>query len=130
MKLEIGLLFSLVFLLALLGLQIFRRQFLEKHIRKFYFIAIAGVFLVASIYSYLQYMAWHNAPPPASYLLPPYQSIDYFLFYVFARFYANSIIAFLLSLLALWSTKWLNKLIYPTNTITGGVLIVVGHRYK
>jgi len=109
MKLEINLIFSLVFLIALLVTQIFRRPFLGKYAKQAYFVAIGGVALVAGIYSYLQFMAWVSAPPPARYLLPPYQSINYFLFYVFARYWANYILAFLLSLLTLGGARWLNR---------------------
>lgn len=109
MKLELSLISSLVLLTVLLAGQIFWRPFLQKYARWAYIAAVVMVFSVAGIYSYLQFNAWHSSPSLSQYLLPPYQPINYFVFYVFARYWSNYVLSFLFSLLALTGARWLNE---------------------
>lgn len=67
------------------------------------FLALGALFLVGWFLFLViaQYGAWRNAGPPMSYLVPPYQSIGYVVWYHFTRFglyYAFSGIAALIFL--------------------------------
>ncbi len=74
--------------------QIFIRKkkygFFSEHRKKIgIFFLFAGIACVACFYFisvFLQYHAWKNGAPPASFLVPPYRGIGYVYSYVFFRF--------------------------------------------
>ncbi len=72
----------------------------------------AAVMFVVGYLVYLiavQYTFWRNAGPPSSYLVPPYRSITYVVWYQFVRFGFYYTIAFAISA-ALWlGGHWLDK---------------------
>ena len=55
-----------------------------------------------------QFLLWQKSSP-ASYLIPPYQDISYFLNYSFYVFFAKPIIALLAALIFLGLAKFFNK---------------------
>ena len=73
----------------------------------FYF-SIIAVFSFLIFYSYKQYVVW-QAVEPAKFLLPPHQSIDYFIKYVGDRFFAPYLVSFAAALVFLFVAKNLNK---------------------
>ena len=56
-----------------------------------------------------QFLLWQSSNPPASFLIPPYQDISYFLNYSFYVFFAKPIIALLAALIFLGLAKFFNK---------------------
>lgn len=100
---------SLVILVIAFGASRFAgRPFGVKFIKTIFIFAIAVVFSLLIYYSYQQYIAWSGVEP-SKFLLPPYQSIDYFIKYVGARLFAPYIISLSAAILFLFATKKLNK---------------------
>ena len=93
---------SVVFLLLLLVCIFF--FFFQKGKRDHVFkvliaSAIAFRLLYACFLTWGQYYAWSH-DPISQYLLPPHQSINYFLFYAFSRFFLNFLISLVVA--AVW----------------------------
>ncbi|MFH1346869.1 MAG: hypothetical protein ABIH10_01315, partial [Spirochaetota bacterium] len=81
----------------------------EIKIYKYIFIAaISLIFIFFVFQSFQQYWVWAGNELSKN-LLPPYQNINYFLFYVFTRFFAPYLISLGAALIFLFSTKILNK---------------------
>lgn len=127
------------------GAQIFLRslsfkfknyEFLQKHELKFFkyifYFSIFAVFSSLIYYSYQQYIIWQSAEP-SKFLLPPYQSINYFFYYISMRFFASYIVSLLISVLFLFSAKYYNKkyderFFYPEEIYLGALaLFLSGH---
>lgn len=70
--------------------------------------AIALVFIFLVFQSFRQYEAWHQNSI-AKHLLPPYQNWNYFIFYVFTRFFAPYVFSLAAAALFLAAAKFLNK---------------------
>jgi len=70
--------------------------------------SIIAIFASNFYFSYLQYQTWLNNDF-TKYFLPPYVSINYFIFYIFTRFFASYLISLGASVLFLFSAKILNK---------------------
>lgn len=86
-------------------------RFVKKHIlqeRGIFHFSVFAVFSLLIYYSYQQYIAWQSIEP-SKFLLPPYQSIDYFIKYVGARFFAPYLISLMAAILFLFAAKQLNK---------------------
>ncbi|MCL4406268.1 MAG: hypothetical protein M1586_00090 [Patescibacteria group bacterium] len=66
-----------------------------KNFKAVFWSVSALMFATAFCRSSALYLNWKNVPSVMQYVLPPYQSLDYFLFYAFSRFFAPVIIAFL-----------------------------------
>ncbi len=84
------------------------RPFSVKFIKTIFIFAIVAVFSLLIYYSYRQYVAWVSVEP-SKFLLPPYQSIDYFIKYVGARLFAPYSISLVAALVFLYVAKTLNK---------------------
>lgn len=102
--------FSLILLCITLGAQLFARPratgattraspFLV-HLRWLTFIALSGLFAWFTYESTAQYFAWANGGAISPLLLPPYNSIHYFLFYAFTEFWANGLLATTLGIIS------------------------------
>lgn len=116
--------FALIVLVGALGAQIFYRRslcvsggvikdffnkFLFSSIIKFlWLVSFVFIISVVSYWSWQQYEVWQTSPV-TKYVLPPYQSIGYFLSYVGVRFLSPWILAFLAALLVSRLAKKLNK---------------------
>ena len=87
--------FSLILLaLATIGTILKRgRPFVAKHVASFARVSVAAVFLFVGYWSFAQYLAWLPGET-TRYLLPPYQSINYF--------YCMSAPGFLVHIFCLW----------------------------
>jgi len=117
---------SLLFL-GLVSQKILQKR-AEKSSQTFFFLAVLLVVISYVVLVYLQYLAWQEAPPPARYLVPPYQSLEYVFGYQFARFGVFYLISLGISGLFLWGTwlldkKFSNRLFYPGERYLGGMTI-------
>jgi hypothetical protein len=103
--------FSLGILILIFGASVFNRRFFNKHKHlsfvAFYF-SLAVIFILLFYQSYQQYQFWLENET-AKYFLPPYQNINYFIFFIFARFFAPYLISLAVAFLFLFSAKRLNK---------------------
>ncbi len=70
--------------------------------------SVVLVFASLSYQSFQQFQAW-SGNEISKYLLPPYQSVDYFIFYCFFRFFAPHLISLSAALAFLFAAKFLNK---------------------
>ncbi len=111
----------LAILILTFGAQIFLRslslkfknfEFLQKYELKFlkyiFYFSIFAVFPSLIYYSYQQYIVWQSAEP-SKFLLPPYQNINYFLYYIGMRFFASYIVSLSVAFLFLFAAKYFNK---------------------
>lgn len=103
---------ELVLLLVIFGIQIFARKTRFKDSGFFglslLVLAILVVFGFSCYQSYQQYVFWKSNDLSKLYL-PPYQPIDYFVFYARTRFFNPYIFSLLMAILFLLSAKALNK---------------------
>ncbi|MFA6650732.1 MAG: hypothetical protein WCS41_01470 [Candidatus Paceibacterota bacterium] len=99
---------ALAFVILLIGVQIKKRTFLEKKIKKIFWIPVAAVFSLSVIFSFIQYQLW-LAGEQTKYFLPPFVHINSFLLYAFFQFFAPYILAFMLSVLLFLLMKKANK---------------------
>ena len=74
----------------------------------FFLVAISLFFSFFVFQSFQQYWVWAGNELSKN-LLPPYQSANYFIFYVFTRFFAPYLISLAAALVFLFLTKILNK---------------------
>ena len=81
---------------------------LPKLTRAIFIFSIFSIFFLLLYQSYQQYQSW-SQNEVSQYLLPPHQSINYFIFYVLARFFAPYLISLAVAILFLFSAKALNK---------------------
>ncbi len=94
--------------LVLLGAQIFLRSFVYTYRKEIAYgtvLVLAGTLLFQT---FLQYNAW-KVGGLGEFLLPPHNSIGYFLIYVFFRIWAPYFISFLFGLLLVVAMKWGNR---------------------
>ncbi len=104
-------LFTISVLVILLGAQIFLRFFnfnINRIVKYLFALAIIAVFAFSFFQSYQQYRVWAGNELSRN-LLPPYQSINYFIFYAFTRFFAPYLISLIAAFLFMFSAKILNK---------------------
>lgn len=94
--------------------------------------AIILIFVLLFYQSFQQYQSW-SQNEVSKYLLPPHRSINYFIFYVLARFFAPYLISLAVAILFLFSAKALNKkyqerFFYPEEPYFGALAIfLVSH---
>lgn len=108
--------FSLVILILTIGASLFwRRSFgnlritnLVRIYEYIFLIVIVLIFILLFYQSWQQYQFW-SRDEVSQFLLPPYQSINYFIFYAIARFFAPYLISLAVAILFLFSAKALNK---------------------
>ena len=81
---------------------------LPKLTRAIFIFSIFSIFFLLLYQSYQQYQSW-SQNEVSQYLLPPLQSINYFIFYAIARFFAPYLISLAVAILFLFSAKALNK---------------------
>ena len=103
---------GLVILAVIFGMQIFtsKSKFNKSEIfgLSFLILSVLIVFGLSFYGSYQQYVFWSGNDLSKLYL-PPYQSIDYFVFYARTRIFNPYIISLLIGILFLLATKALNK---------------------
>ncbi len=112
------------------GAQIFLRPFT---IYRYLFIAVVILISLFLLFqTYQQYQFWLENDI-SKHLLPPYQGINYFIYYAFIRFFSPYLISLTVAVLFLFLIKILNKkyaerLFYPEEIYLGALSIfLVGH---
>ncbi|MEZ4156964.1 MAG: hypothetical protein R3B52_03320 [Candidatus Paceibacterota bacterium] len=86
-------------LLLLWGAQLKKRSLLGIHARKIFVVAILAQYIGPFIQTQKYFTSLLLAPPPARYLIPPYQSLSYFLFTAQRKFWVPYFISLLVALL-------------------------------
>lgn len=102
---------ALVYICALFLVQIFFREMYTKRFVRIGICVVPLVFVILS-YGYLtykQYTGWLNAGPPSSYLLPPYQSVEYLLGYHATRFLLYYGISFTIASIFFVTARFYNE---------------------
>jgi hypothetical protein len=99
--------FSLVLVVILFLIQIFRKDFLKKIIF-IWKLSILLIFLAGIFFSIYQYFLW-KSDPLFKLLIPPYKSINYFLRFVGFKFFIPWGISLAFALLLNFITSWANK---------------------
>lgn len=89
--------FAFGFLAVILGARALSRPFVVRNIEKIFWTAVLVVVAVLTITSHLQFAAWASGDPIAQRLVPPLGGHQYFLFYVWWRFWAPYAISFVVS---------------------------------
>ena len=100
--------FTVGYLLLLIALQIFAKEFLARHIKFFTLIPIIVVFAIAGYNTFLQYRLWDSVPFSKN-LLPPVTPITYFLRYSFYHFFISNIVSLVFATVFYFLAKFLNK---------------------
>ncbi len=128
--------FSLIILSLAFGALLFGKDSQKASFYKIIFIfSILVIFCLLFYISYQQYQLWSQGDynEISKYLLPPYQSVNYFIFYALIRFFNPYLISLAAGILFLFSAKILNKkyeerFFYPEEFYLGGLAIfLVGH---
>lgn len=126
---------SLGILLVVLGAQVFLRSFGINWLKisKYFFrAAIVLIFVSLFFQTYVQYQLWLKNDI-SKYLLPPYTSINYFIFYAFTRFFAPYLTSSIAAILFLLAAKIINKkheerFFYPEEYYLGALgIFLSGH---
>jgi hypothetical protein len=98
----------LLLVLAAIGTALKRgRPFVARHTSSIFRISVAAVFLLSAYWAFAQYLAWLSGET-TRYLLPPYQSINYFLLYVGARFFGPYVLSLFIAIAAFYAARWYN----------------------
>jgi len=98
-----------------LGAQILLRFFKSRFIihnsyfKYLFWLSIIVIFIVQSYWAREQFFVWHDAGPPASYFVPPYRGISYFLFYSLTHFYLKPFLALVAAVFVLFASRALNR---------------------
>ncbi len=104
----IMLIFIVGYLLLLIALQIFAKNFLAKNVKIFTLIPIVIIFSIAGYYAFSQYRLWQTIPLARN-LLPPVAPIAYFLRYSLYHFFLSYLISLLFATVFYFLAKFLNK---------------------
>ncbi len=86
-------------------------KILEVDKRGYFYIFIISIFVIFILLfyqSFQQFQLW-SEHEISKFLLPPYQSLDYFIFYSFFRFFVSYLVSLLAALIFLFIAKFLNK---------------------
>lgn len=101
-----------VFTFALLIAGFLLQIFCKGKVRWFQYLFLAAFLGILGFYFYLvyaQYVAWRDAGPPSSFLVPPHASISYVFGYHFFRFGLPYLISFGVSVLFFFAVGRLNR---------------------
>ncbi len=100
--------FSLITLAVVFGAQLMRPSLLPRVARIAFLVSIFFFLFLAAYYSYQQYFFWKENPV-SQFLLPPYQSIRYFLSYSFFNFFFQPIFSLTAAIAGFFTAKILNQ---------------------
>ena len=84
------------------------RFLFKKHIKLLFLAAVIIIFSLVGYVAARQYLFWLH-DPLARFLLPPYQSLNYFVLYALIRFFGSYLISLGLALLFLQAAKVINR---------------------
>ncbi|MDO8602031.1 MAG: hypothetical protein Q7R62_02820 [bacterium] len=131
------LIFSLSLIVLTIGAQYFLRPFSiysgSIYLRWLTFVGASGLIAFLSYNTALQYLAWATGGSVTRFLLPPYNTIGYFLFYSFTEFWANYLIAAALGAIGYFAIRNYNHrhkemLFYPEESLLCFLaFLMVGH---
>lgn len=96
---DISSIIGISILLLLWGAQFKKRSLLGMHPRKVFAIAVLAQYIGPLIQTQQYFTSLLLAPPPARYLIPPYQSLGYFLFTAQRKFWLPYLISLLVAFL-------------------------------
>ncbi|MCX7589375.1 MAG: hypothetical protein N2Z85_00325 [Patescibacteria group bacterium] len=99
--------FSLIFLIILFLIQVFKKNIFKK-IVFIWVLAVIGIFLFGIIESVNRYFLWKE-DPIFKFLIPPYKNINYFIYFVFIRFFSYWILALVAALILNKTALFFNK---------------------
>jgi len=111
---------ALVFIIAILGAQIIRRPFLEKNLKKIFWIPLVAVFSTSIVFSVIQYQAWqqHELMRLA---LEGEGGLSYFFSFVFFNHFAPHFLALgfagILALLMFFANKRVGERLFEREEI-------------
>ncbi len=74
----------------------------------FFIASLVLVFGFAGYQSWQQYFTWKNSEL-GKFFLPPYQNLDYFIFYARTRFFNPYFLSLFIGFLFFWAAKYFNK---------------------
>jgi hypothetical protein len=94
--------------ISLFGAQIIKRSFLEKNLKKIFWIPIAAVFSLSIVFSVIQYGVWKNNAL-MKIALENDGGFAAFLYSVFLRFFVPYLISFALAGVLALLMAWINK---------------------
>jgi len=103
------LILSLIFVVALLGIQIMKRPFLEKNLRKLFWIPVAAVFFLSAVFSVIQYNAWKNSDVYKIALEQTDGGMGGFFYNAFMSYFAPHLMSLALAGFLALMMFWLNK---------------------
>ncbi|MFA4999581.1 MAG: hypothetical protein WC519_02565 [Parcubacteria group bacterium] len=96
------------FVIVLFGAQITKRELLKKSLKKIFWIPIAAVFSLSTIFSALQYKAWkENAI--MKFVFDADGGLIGFVYDAFARHFTSYLLSLALSILLIMLMIWANK---------------------
>ncbi len=98
---------SLIILLAVFSVQIFRRALVFKIVRPLFFILLLATFSYLFYLSYLQYQAFQSGP--LQFTLGTLDGINWFIGYVRLHFWNQYLISLLAALLIVLIAEYINK---------------------
>lgn len=93
----------------ILGAQMFLRPFVLRYIKYVFWSSIIFIFGFSIYYSFLQYDVWQYGGGVLKYLLPPYQGISYFVFYITTRIWLPYVISLVFAIIFFFLVKKYNK---------------------
>ncbi len=96
------------YLVLIFALQLTLRHVVVRWRHWIFLIAIVMVLVMGGYLSWYIYHSWQTGDVE-KFLLPPHQPITYFLKYSFMLFFSQYVVSFLISLVALGATLFLNK---------------------
>ena len=85
-------LIALFFIIAILGTQIIKRSFLEKNLKKIFWIPLVAIFSTSVVFSVMQYQAW-QANELMRLALEGEGGLSYFFSFVFFNHFASHLLA-------------------------------------
>jgi len=85
-------LIALFFIIAILGAQVIKRSFLEKNLKKIFWIPLVAVFSTSVVFSVMQYQAWRQHEL-MRFALEGEGGLSYFFSFVFFNHFASHLLA-------------------------------------
>jgi len=113
-------LIALFFIIAILGTQIIKRSFLEKNLKKIFWIPLVAIFSTSVVFSVMQYQAW-QANELMRLALEGEGGLSYFFSFVFFNHFALYLLALgfagILALLMFFANKRVGERLFEREEI-------------
>lgn len=77
--------------------------------KRIFIVSVAVLFGFSLFFSVAQYLAWKNAPPPASFLVPPYAAWGEVVKYSFTHFWLSHLVSFAAGIFFMIAAGLLNR---------------------